>query len=209
QTEVPTVKAATAVLRSTSQVIGEDQNWTTQVTGTGPEYFDIRNWPVSRGILFTQSDVDAGSKLVVLGQTVVDKLWGPSADPVGQSVRIRNIPFQVIGVAAKKGQSPMGQDYDDAVFVPVSTFRAKIQGGLKNYLTGVIIVGAVATGATSRAERQIAALLRDRHRLLPGADDDFSIRNLTEMANAQEQGTRTLTTLLAAIAAVSLLVGGI
>ncbi|HZS36905.1 MAG TPA: ABC transporter permease [Polyangia bacterium] len=209
QTEVPTVKAATAVLRSTSQVIGEDQNWTTQVTGTGPEYFDIRNWPVSRGILFTQSDVDAGSKLVVLGQTVVDKLWGPSADPVGQSVRIRNIPFQVIGVAAKKGQSPMGQDYDDGVFIPVSTFRAKIQGGLKNYINGAIMVSATSADATSRAESQISNLLRDRHHVQAGTDDDFSIRNLTEMASAQQEGTKTFTTLLAVVAFVSLVVGGI
>ncbi len=209
QTEIPTVRGATAVLRSSSQVISEDQNWTTQVYGVGPEYFDVRNWPAARGVLFTQSDVDAGAKLVVLGQTVVDKLFGPSADPVGQSVRIRNIPFQVIGVLSKKGQNPMGQDYDDGVVIPFTTYRSKIQGGLKSYLSGAIMIGATSSDATSRCESQITNLLRDRHHIQPGADDDFQIRNLTEMAAAQQEGTKTFTTLLAVVAAVSLVVGGI
>jgi putative ABC transport system permease protein len=147
--------------------------------------------------------------VVVLGQTVVDKLYGSHFDPVGQTVRIKNVPFQVIGVLVKKGQSPMGQDYDDAVFVPQSTFQAKIQGGLQKYIAGVIFVGAVSTDATTRAQAQITDLLRDRHHIQPGMDDDFSIRNLTEMAAMQQEGTQTLTTLLASIAAVSLLVGGI
>jgi putative ABC transport system permease protein len=147
--------------------------------------------------------------VVVLGQTVVDKLFGPSADPVGQSVRIKNIPFEVVGVLTKKGQSPMGQDYDDGVFVPQSTFQSKIQGGLQKFLSGTIFVGATSTDATARAEEQISELLRDRHRIGRSGEDDFSVRNLTEMANAQQEGTKTLTTLLASIAAVSLLVGGI
>jgi putative ABC transport system permease protein len=124
-------------------------------------------------------------------------------------VRIKNIPFTVIGVLDKKGQSTMGQDYDDVVLIPVTTFGSKIQGGLKNYINGMIMVGAVSQPATSRAESEISNLLRDRHHVQPGQDDDFSIRNLTEMASAQAEGTKTLTTLLASIAAVSLLVGGI
>ncbi|HXG17447.1 MAG TPA: ABC transporter permease [Methylomirabilota bacterium] len=209
QTEVSTVRAAAPVLRTTAQILSEDQNWTTSVTGTTPDYFAVRNWPVQRGMLFRQSDVDSGTKVVVLGQTVVDKLYGSHFDPVGQTVRIKNVPFQVIGVLVKKGQSPMGQDYDDAVFVPQSTFQAKIQGGLQKYIAGVIFVGAVSTDATTRAQAQITDLLRDRHHIQPGMDDDFSIRNLTEMAAMQQEGTQTLTTLLASIAAVSLLVGGI
>ncbi|OGP86191.1 MAG: multidrug ABC transporter substrate-binding protein [Deltaproteobacteria bacterium RBG_13_65_10] len=207
--EVPSVRFAAPSTRTVAQVLSEDQNWTTQVTGTTPEYFHIRDWTVGRGLIFTDSDVEAGTKVVLLGQTVVEKLYGPDADPVGQTVRIRKIPFQVIGVLAAKGQSPMGTDYDDGVFIPVSTFTAKIEGGLKNYLSGVIMVGARSQGETARAQAEIASLLRDRHHVQPGADDDFSIRNLTEMANAQQQGTRTLTTLLASVAAVSLLVGGI
>ncbi|MBI5482004.1 MAG: ABC transporter permease [Deltaproteobacteria bacterium] len=209
QHEVPTVKYAAPQLRAVSPVLSEDQNWSTTVTGTTPEFFDIRAWRIGRGMLFTPSDVEGGTKVVVLGQTVVDKLYGSGADPVGQQVRIKNIPFTVIGVLEKKGQSPMGMDYDDGVFLPSSTFRAKIQGGLGNYIPGAIVVAAISADATARAEAQMRALLRDRHRLQPGADDDFSIRNLTEMASAQQEGTKTLTTLLAAIAAVSLLVGGI
>jgi len=209
QREVPSVRWAAPALRVAAQVISEEQNWTTSVTGTTPDFFAIRDWQVARGVPLMDSDIDAGTKVAVIGQTVAEKLYGRGADPTGQMVRIKNVPFQIVGLLAKKGQSPMGQDYDDAVFIPVSTFRSKIQGGLKNYLSGVIMVGAVSAQATSRAERQIASLLRDRHHLMAGSDDDFSIRNLTEMANAQAQGTRTLTALLAAIAAVSLLVGGI
>ena len=208
QTDVPAVRYAAPVLRTSAQVLSEDQNWGTSVSGTTPDYFAIRNWAVARGVGITASDVDSGNKVAVLGQTVVDKLYGTNADPVGQQVRIKNIPFQVVGVLVKKGQSPVGQDYDDAVFVPSTTFQTKIQGGLKNYLSGTIYVGAAGSD-TQRAENQIRGLLRDRHHLGSSADDDFSIRNLAEMANAQQEGTRTLTTLLASIAAVSLLVGGI
>jgi putative ABC transport system permease protein len=208
QTEVPAIRYAAPVLRTSAQLLSEDQNWATSVNGTTPEYFSIRNWPVARGVGITSSDVESGTKVVLLGQTVVDKLFGPSADAVGQQVRIKNIPFQVAGVLARKGQSPVGQDYDDAAFVPSTTFQAKVQGGLKNYLAGTIFVGA-ASNDTERAEHQLRGLLRDRHHLAAGADDDFSIRNLAEMASAQQEGTRTLTTLLASIAAVSLLVGGI
>jgi len=209
QTEVPTVRWAAPQLRAVASLLSEDQNWTTAVYGTSPEYFRIRSWPAARGSLITQSDVDGGTKMAVLGQTVVDKLFGPGSNPVGHVVRVKNIPFTVAGVLEKKGQSPIGQDYDDAVFVPVSTFQQKIQGGLGNYIAGTIMVSATTQDATSRAQRQIQDLLRDRHHLQPGADDDFSIRNLAELASAQQEGTRTLTTLLAAIAAVSLLVGGI
>ncbi|HEU5181413.1 MAG TPA: ABC transporter permease [Candidatus Polarisedimenticolia bacterium] len=209
QTEVPSVRLAVPSLRSVSQVLSEDQNWTTTITGTTPEYFDIRSWGMQRGAAFTSSDVDGATKVAVLGQTVSDRLFGPGNDAVGQIVRIRNIPFQVVGVMQRKGQSPQGQDYDDAVLVPASTFQTKIQGGLQKFINGAIFVGAVSPGETARAESEVTALLRDRHRIQPGTDDDFSIRNLTEIASAQQEGTRTLTLLLSSIAAVSLLVGGI
>ncbi len=209
QSEVPSVRHAAPQLRTTTSVVSEEQNWTTSVTGITPEYFEIRNWPVALGVSFTSSDIDAATKIVLLGQTVVERLYGVGADPVGQTVRIKSMPFQVIGVMARKGQSPMGQDYDDAVFIPVSTYRSKIQGGLNNFLHGSIFVGASSPEATARAERDIRNLLRERHHLGGDADDDFQVRNLTEIATAQEAGTRTLTTLLASIAAVSLVVGGI
>ena len=209
QTEVPSVRAAAPLLRMNTQVLSEDQNWTTTVGGTTLDYFSIRAWRMAKGSGLTQSDIDGGAKLAVVGQTVVDKLFGPSADPVGQTIRIRNVPFTVVGVLVKKGQSPMGMDYDDSVFVPFTTFSAKLQGGLSKYLNGMIFVGATSAEATVKAQQQISNLLRDRHGIPPGGDDDFFIRNLTEMASAQQQGTNTLTTLLASIAAVSLLVGGI
>ncbi|HUM11727.1 MAG TPA: ABC transporter permease [Myxococcaceae bacterium] len=209
QTELSAVKLAAPVLRVAAVVQAEDQNWTTPAVGTTPEYFRIRNWSVSAGQPMTAEDVGAGAKVVLLGQTVVEKLYGPGSNPVGRTVRIKMVPFQVIGVLARKGQSPMGQDYDDAAFVPVTTFQAKVQGGLTKFLPGAIFVSAVSADATGRAQQQIAGLLRDRHRLAPGTDDDFSVRNLSEIASAQAQGTQVLTTLLASIAAVSLLVGGI
>ena len=209
QTEVPSVRHAAPHLRTTAQMVSDEQNWTTSVTGVTPEYFEIRNWNVRTGNGFTTSDIDASSKVVLLGQTVVDRLYGTGADPVGQSVRIKSMPFQVIGVMDKKGQSPTGQDYDDAVFIPVSTYRSKIQGGLTNFIAGSIFVGASSVEATSTAEREVRSLLRERHRLTSESDDDFQVRNLTEIASAQQEGTKTLTALLASIAAVSLIVGGI
>ncbi|MCK6551763.1 ABC transporter permease [Myxococcota bacterium] len=206
--EVSSVRYAAANLRATAQVASEDQNWTTQISGTSPDYFLLRDWKVAQGSTFTSSDLEGGNKVALLGQTVADKLFGAGMDVVGQSVRIKNVPFEVIGVLAKKGQSPNGQDFDDAVFVPETTFQARVQGGLQKFVAGAIFVGAQA-GQTQRAQREISGLLRDRHRIQPGADDDFSIRDLTEIASAQQQGTETLTTLLASIAAVSLLVGGI
>jgi putative ABC transport system permease protein len=134
QREVQSVRAAAAVLRSNASLVSETSNWSTSIQGTSPEYFEVRNWPMASGSAITQSDVDAGAKVIVLGQTVVDQLFGPHADVIGQVVRIRQVPFNVVGVAAKKGQSPMGQDYDDTAFVPQTTFAQKIQGGLGKYV---------------------------------------------------------------------------
>jgi putative ABC transport system permease protein len=209
QTEVTSVRMAAAVLRSSTSLVSEDQNWTTTVQGTTPEYFEIRNWRTASGTNLSQSDVDGGTKVIVLGLTVAKQLFGPTADPIGQVVRIKNTPFVVVGVLEAKGQSPTGQDYDDATFVPLSTFQTKIQGGLQKYLSGTIFVSAVSAADTTRAQNAITDLLRDRHHIRQGADDDFSIRNLTEIAGAQAEGTKTMTTLLASIALVSLLVGGI
>ncbi len=209
QTELATVRAAAPLLRTNASVISDDTNWATSINGTTPEYFTLRSWTASPGSAITWADVESASKVVVLGRTVADKLFAPGVDPTGSVVRIKNVPFTVTGVLAKKGQSPMGQDFDDTVFVPLSTFRARLQGGLGQYLNGNIFVGATPAAGTRRAQQQVAALLRDRHRLQQGVDDDFSIRNLEEVASAQQESTRTMTTLLASIALVSLLVGGI
>jgi putative ABC transport system permease protein len=209
RSDVATVKAAAPSLSSSLPIVAEDQNWTTRITGTSPEFFEIRNWPVALGSPITQSDADMGTKVIVLGATVAEKLYGPNANPVGQSVRVGSIPFQIVGVADKKGQSANGQDYDDTAFIPFTTFAQKVQGGLSKYLSGQIMVAATSADTTSTAQSDVTALLRDRHHVAPGEDDDFSIRNLAEIAGAQQQGADTMTKLLASVAAVSLLVGGI
>ncbi len=209
QTQVASVTGAAPSLRSSATLVSEEQNWTTSVIGTTPDYFVIRNWPILNGTGLSVSDVDSGTKVVVLGTTVADKIFGPNSDPIGQTVRIKNIPFEVIGVAGSKGQSAQGQDYDDTCFVPSSTFQAKIQGGLAAYISGSLVIAASSGAATTAAQTQITDLLRERHHIRAGADDDFSIRNLAELASAQQEGTKTMTSLLASVAAVSLLVGGI
>ena len=207
--QVHTVRYAAPVLQTGATIQSEEQNWTTLVVGTTPDYFLIRNWDVEDGTLFGQPEVDSMAKVIVMGKTAVEKVFGSGVSPLGRTVRIRNSPFQVIGVLAKKGQSPMGQDYDDTVVMPVTSFRSKIQGGLGQFIPGVIFVGATSAEDTSRAQRAIEELLRERHHIQPGVEDDFSVRNLTEIAAASQEGTKVITTLLAAVAAVSLLVGGI
>jgi putative ABC transport system permease protein len=209
RTQVATVKRAAPALRSSQSLVVDVANWTTGVTGTTPDYFQIRNWPMRSGVSLSDQDIEGGTKVMVLGQTVADKLFGPNSDPIGLTVRVGSTPFSVIGVAAEKGQSSSGQDYDDAAFIPMSTYEHKIQGSLNSYLQGTIYVEAVSSGDVDRAEKDITALLRDRHHLSARDDDDFSIRNMSEIAGARQQGTETMTMLLASVAAVSLLVGGI
>ncbi|MBI5511921.1 MAG: ABC transporter permease [Deltaproteobacteria bacterium] len=209
QTEAPAVRVAAAVMQANGQLTSDEQNWNTNIVGSSADYFAIRNWPTVKGTAFSPTDVDSGNKVVVLGQTVVEKLFGVGFDPVGQTIRIKNIPFQVTGVLDRKGQSPMGQDNDDTVVIPYTAFLSKIRGGLQKFIAGVIFISAVSADAANSAQSQVTNILRDRHHIDRNADDDFSIRNLSEVAAAQQQGTKTLTTLLASIAAVSLLVGGI
>jgi putative ABC transport system permease protein len=209
RTEVATVRYAAALLHKPMQVQSEDHNWNTSVNGTSPDYFAIRTWAAARGTLFTQSDLDGHTKSAILGQTVVGKLFGPSFDPVGQNIRINSVPFEVVGVLESKGQSMQGQDNDDVVFIPETTYQSKIQGGLQKYVNGTIVIGANSENDTERAQTQVAALLRDRHHIAPGAAEDFNIRNLADIAGTLTAATGALTVLLAAIAAVSLLVGGI
>ena len=207
QTELPLVDAAAADLRTNAQLASEERNWATTVHGTTPEYFRIRKWGVSQGAVVTSSDVDGGAKVVVLGATVAEKLFGANADVVGQLVRIKGVPFQVVGVLERKGQSANGQDNDDTAVVPLTTFLSRLSPSLGAFLPGPILVSALSD--VPRVERQVKELLRERHRIAPEAEDDFSVRNLAEVASAQQEGADTLSTLLASIAAVSLLVGGI
>jgi putative ABC transport system permease protein len=203
------VKFVAPRVHPTGLVVSEDRNWLTVVDGTTPEFFEIRNWPMRLGPGFSPEQSDAGAKVVVLGQTVTERLFGAASDPTGQTVRIQNVPFQVVGVAGRKGQSPGGSDYDDVVFIPVRTFLAKIQGGLQKFIPGTIMIEVESDDETTLIGDKVAAVLRDRHGIGLGQEDDFSIKNLTETASRKEESTQALTLLLASIAAVSLLVGGI
>jgi len=209
RTQTTAVTLASPSLRSNAQVLAEGQNWATSIEGVSPEYFTIRSWGVTSGALFGQSDVDGSAKVAILGRTVVSNLFGTEADPIGLTVRINNVPFIVIGVAERKGQSGFGQDLDDTVFIPYTTLASKIQGGLQKYLRGSIYIGAASSAGTKLAQSEVTDLLRTRHKLRDGADNDFSVSNLEEVASARAQGTETMTRLLAGIALVSLLVGGI
>jgi putative ABC transport system permease protein len=180
--EAPAVQEAAAYQRVVSQVQSQEQNWTTSVAGTSPEFFRMHAWPVATGRQLSQSDIDGGAKVAVLGRTVADRLFGSDSNPNGQIVRIKNVPFEVIGVLEKKGQSVTGQDHDDAVYVPQSTFQSKVQGGLQKYIQGMVFVQATAADTISKAQSQVSTILRDRHRIQPGGTDDFSFRNLSELA---------------------------
>ncbi|MFE8602307.1 ABC transporter permease [Archangium violaceum] len=210
RTQLPSVRAAAPEMRTNTQVFSEDQNWTTSVTGTTPDYFGVRGWNIATGRRFNEADVEAGAKVAVIGQTVVEKLYGAGFDPVGQVIRIKKTPFTIIGMTARKGQSPMGQDYDDSILVPATTFQRQLQSqSLGKYITGVLNVQADANAGTAKAQQDVTALLRERHRLAEDSPNDFDVRDLSELANSRQQSTETLSLLLASIAAVSLVVGGI
>jgi len=206
--ECPAVEYAAPILQVRAQVASDEANWNTQVTGTTIDFLRLRNWKPVSGKSLDEEKEQTGAKVVVLGQTVAWQLFG-DAVPVGRSVRIKNTPFEVIGVLEAKGQAPNGQDYDDTVFIPMKTYRSKIEGGLGDYLRGSIYVSATDPEQINRAEAQVTSLLRERHKLGPNDEDDFRVRNLAEFATARKATTDTITTLLAAIAAVSLVVGGI
>jgi putative ABC transport system permease protein len=204
--QAPAVKEAAPGSATTAQVVFGNDNWFTNIQGTEPQYFDIRSWPMQEGVSFTESDVTSASDVAVIGATVQQNLFG-AQDPVGQTVRISNLPFKIVGVLSAKGQSAaMGQDQDDVIFVPITTLQKKLSG--EPWLR-YIVVSAVSKDATYAAQEEITALLRDRHRIRSGQDDDFMVRNLADIAQLADQSSRVMTMLLASIAGVSLIVGGI
>ena len=191
------------------QLVSETGNWRSDVGGVIPDFFDIRIWAIARGRNISASDVENATKVLVLGQTTAANLFGAGIDPIGEQVRIANIPFTVIGLLAHRGQSPQGFDLDDNAYVPFTTYVTKLQGGLRNLVNGSSYISATSAEDATAAEEQITTLLRDRHRIAPGVDDDFQVRNMVEAAEAEAEGARTMATLLAALAAVSLLIAGI
>ena len=202
---LPGVQYVAAGVNSRSQVIAGNQNWSTRIEGTEVDFPLIRVWPQKFGTFFTQQDVNTAAKVAVLGTVVADTLFGPDVDPTGQIIRIRNQPFKVVGVMTSKGQGPFGQDQDDTIFVPYTTVQKKLQG--IQHINNITI--SSASPDTAPVAAAIGETLRVMHKLPPGEPDDFMVRTQEEIASVRTETTRTMTTLLAAIAGVSLLVGGI
>jgi putative ABC transport system permease protein len=207
ESEVPSVRAASPTVRAGGQLVFGNENWSASggIQGTDEQFPEIRGWSVASGEFFTESEVRAAARVVVLGKTVADNLFA-GMDPIGQTLRIRNLPFRVVGVLAAKGQNQIGQDQDDTVIIPYTAAQKKL---LSISHVPMAMVSAISPEATFMAERQIEDLLRQRHRLAPNEENDFSIRNLTDIAEAADASSKIMTNLLASIAGVSLLVGGI
>ncbi len=206
--EAYSVDAVAPILSGTAQVVYGHQNWSTGIVGTTPSMLTVRDWPLSAGRGFTGTDVKNATKVCLVGQTVVDNLFGDE-DPVGKSIKIKNLPFTVIGVLAVKGQSAMGQDQDDTIMVPLTTAQRKLFGTAFPGMIRIMLVKAKSTDELDNAQSQITDIIRQRHHIGPRQDDDFTVRNLTQIMQMAEQSTRIMTLLLGAIASVSLLVGGI
>jgi putative ABC transport system permease protein len=203
--EIPSVAMATPTVNARSQLIFQNQNWNSQVQGVNEQFPQIRKWDVQSGEFFTEADVRTAARVIVIGQTIAENLF-PGMDPVGQTLRVRELPFRVVGVMRAKGQDPGGRDQDDVLFAPYSTVQKKL---LAITYVQFAYVSAISPDATYTAQEQIAELLRQRHRLAPNEEDDFFVRNLTDVAEAAEETNRIMTILLGSIASVSLLVGGI
>jgi putative ABC transport system permease protein len=209
QRECPAVGAVTYTRRQVQQVVAGNQNWSTAITGVTPEYQMVRDWPVAAGRFLNKQDEESAATSEVLGQSVVENLFGAGQNPVDQVIRINNVPFRVVGVLTPKGQSTQGTDQDDAVFIPFSTAERKVLGTRRLGTVGAIMVSAISPEAIPEAQRQITVLLRERHRIRRGQSDDFSIRNLADIAATAQSTSQVMNILLASVASVSLLVGGI
>jgi len=203
--EIPSVAFASPVLRRPEQIVAGNLNWGTLATGVAPEFQQIRDWQVAEGRFIHEGDVESASKVVVIGQTVVTNLFG-NDDPIDAVIRIRNIPFRVVGVLAPKGQTSQGTDQDDTVIIPYTTMQKRL---LRITWVQSISVSAISAERVPEAQEQIAALLRQRHRIGPDREDDFTIRNLSDIAEAASTSARVMAVLLGSVAGISLLVGGI
>ena len=208
QQRVEKIRLAAPVLSETAQIVYGNTNWSTEITGTDNRMFEIKDWDLAYGRLFTEADVKNSNKVAILGQTVVNELFG-DVDPLGRTIRIKGMPFQVIGVLVGRGQSGMGQDQDDSVYIPITTAQKKIMGISFPDQVRFVMLQAVDSQSTYTAQDEIKELLRQRHNLGANKEDDFVIMNLTQMMEMMENSTKIMTILLGAIASISLLVGGI
>lgn len=206
--ELPTIAAAAPVASGSAQMVYQSNNWNTQIMGTTPEYFQVRDWEIEKGSPFLDSDVRGSTRVVVLGQTVVKNLFADE-EPIGKTIRIKQSPYIVVGVLHAKGQSLDGRDQDDTALIPVTTAQTKLFGSQFKGTVRFIMVEAASEEVMPKAEKEMTQLLRQRHKLRESAEDDFTIRNLTALANTAAETTKAMSLMLAAIASISLLVGGI
>jgi putative ABC transport system permease protein len=208
--DIPEVQVAAPSMRTAAQVVAGNSNWSTSVLGATNDYLEAREWPLSSGRGFEAAEMQGSAKVAIIGQTTAQQLFG-DADPMDQVIRVKKVPVTIIGVLEKKGQNMMGQDQDDIIIVPISTYRNRIQGGSGGKLKRVNSISVkVKEGQSMKAaEEGIKDLLRQRLKVQPGADEPFSVRNLTEILQAQEANSRIMTMLLAAVAGISLIIGGI
>jgi putative ABC transport system permease protein len=206
--ELSSVAAVAPMQPGSAQLVYGPNNWATQVYGSTPSYLDVRDWHVARGYAFSDTDVRSMARVALVGQTVVRQLFGDE-DPLNKVIRIKNSPFTVIGVLEGKGQSLDGRDQDDVAIIPLSTAQRKVFGAQFPQSVRFLMVQATSEQAMARAEKAMDALLRERHRIQPGMDPDFTIRNLSAVAEVQAASTRVMSIMLGAIASVSLVVGGI
>jgi len=203
--EITGVTVISPESRTRAQIAAGNQNWNTQILGESPDYFDIRQWPIVNGSSFTEQDVRSANKVAVIGKTIADELF-PGEDPIGQIVRVKNVPFIIVGQLSAKGLSVQGQDQDDLMIIPYTSAMKRVQR--VTTLNSIMVQAAKPTLLTS-AQNQIIELLRQRHRITPGKDDDFTVRNQQEIAEMATAQSKTMTVLLGAVAMVSLVVGGI
>ena len=208
QEKIAKIRLAAPVLEETAQIVYGNANWATGITGTDNRLFEIKEWDLAYGRFFSETDVKNAAKTAILGKTVVHELFG-DLDPLGKTIRIKGIPFKVIGVMRERGQSGMGHDQDDVVFIPISTAQKKVMGTVLPDQVRHIMLQAIDAPSTYTAQDEIKQLLRQRHNLGTNKDDDFVIMNLTQMMEMMENSTKIMTILLGAIASISLLVGGI
>jgi len=207
--DCPAVAELTWMKRQLVQVVYGNQNWSTSAQGVTPAYPQVRTWPVAVGRFFDEKDEAGANPVALLGQTVVDHLFEPGEDPIGATIRVKNVPFEVIGILARKGQTGWGQDQDDVVVMPFSTAERRVLGTQILGTVDMIFASTATADAIPEAERQIRALLHERHRIPAGQDDDFTVRDLNEIADASKSASEVMTNLLLSVASVSLLVGGI
>lgn len=208
QDKVDAIRYAAPILEETAQIVYGNANWSTGVTGTDNRNFLIKEWDLDYGRFFSETDLKNAGKVAILGHTVVKELFG-DVDPINRNIRIKGIPFQVIGVMEERGQSGMGQDQDDVVFIPITTAQKKVMGTSFPDQVKLVILQAVDSRSTYTAQDEIRELLRQRHNLGSNKEDDFVIMNLTQMMEMMENSTKIMTILLGSIASISLLVGGI